>query len=257
MKPPRLTYASEKGPNAPPYLQWAHDVVADAGSKTHLFSFQTPGGTAVTECIYRSGDTGESLGIRQIPYDINKRPRPNPEGFQVKILKPQHIPLPDRPDSLLIPAGTVMPADINAGKIKDAMEKGEITPEQRHAALIMLASLYRLVATRYHGEFGYNWKGKPYEPSVLDTAAYKHLRDAGLKEEDVLSMDVVGSKRYTRPLRVRDMRSLEDFVQDPEALKDANRCIALAARYLTGKEVRLERPGKLLHQRAYHSFSLG
>lgn len=268
LSPPELpTLAKQE--NIPEWT-WYHGIEVGQGAKCHHFLFykrkdEIPHPLSydqahpnyaylkVTEAAYMSGELGEKVAV--FPIDPADRLHAYfDKGLPLRArlgAESLHAPLaPDVIQSVKDP----VPAIKNARLINDALKKEDINHDQAVSALIMLASLYRLVATRYNNGFGYHPNGQQLAPHFYDdpkedTDAFEakaHAFRHGYRKEDLTDTFIVDKQMYTRPVTVRDRASLAEYIRDSNFSREADNALTIAAHAMKGQDMGYAKQGEAL-----------
>ncbi|MEZ5690466.1 MAG: hypothetical protein R3D71_02230 [Rickettsiales bacterium] len=256
-----LTLPQEPERESIPKYLIHHGIIAENGKKAHPFimykrkeHFTIPPDpdphskdfpyNKIAEAMYISGELGEKIAVfpmdakSPMNIDLSKglklRARLGEEAMRQPINR-------NTIQSLVDPVPVIQ----NAEEIKRGIEQGNVNQDQAISALIMLASLNRLVATRYNGEFGYHPDGKKMSPHFFDDdksdkdaqAAISHAAKINQGKNNSFDVMLKGGHMYTRPILISDSKSLDNFIRDNKFEREADSYLAAAAGMMSGKSL--------------------
>lgn len=256
-RPLQLPSIEEKPIN--PTFGWHHTIDVQAGTKFHRFTFdklKDPPPEIISdqplspnfpyrrlaEAGYTSGPLGERVAVFPIDPE-NPQHAYMEHGFGLHArLGPEALRQPISPSAVQSLVDPV-PVMQNANVINKALEQGNVNQDQAFCAMIMLASLYRLVASRYNSGFGYKPDGDRMTPHYFDdpeedTDAFAAKAEAfkqGQQKNKTFDVMVEDGAMYTRPILVSNAATLAEFINDGKFSTEADQAIEAAAHLAQGE----------------------
>lgn len=256
-----LSLPSKTSRSGSPSLRWEHQIEASDGAKFHRFNVELlryPNAKPedgrdptspkypyrrLVEAGYNSGPTGEKLAVFALdPNDPTKADIQHGLPLQVRLGADALHTMTDK--TIDSPMDAVPLAE-NVKHVKRALDEGSMDQQQAIASLVLLASLYRLVATGYNSGYGYDHHGASMTPHFFDdpasdtgsAAAKIHALRLNQGRGETTDMTIHNGQFFTRPKSITDRKSLRHYVNDPFFSNEADKALAMAAAMVKGTRI--------------------
>lgn len=240
-----LTHSIEiqNGQKGHPFAIWKRKENIPNRLSPHLLDENSPY-NKVAEAMYISGELGEKIAV--FPMDAANPMQLNMEnGLGLRARLGEEAMRYRKSENIVQSLIETVPTIQNAQVIAEGMNRGTVNQDQAISAFLMLASLNRLIATRYNGGFGYNSDGTRMPPHFFDdktddkdaSTAKKYAKKLAQGRKETFDIKLKDNQMYTRPLLISDAKSLSEFVNDSKFEKEANSYLDVATKMMDGKSL--------------------